>query len=216
MIDIIWVPSVYLQQVILANLSEDIPVIVNKNIANYQLFNTIIDDQLKFKFPKDEIPIFWIGRFDKGKNYKDFLRVLYLLPNEFVGYLILSLEDDPTRFSEALGELQVYGLRDRVKFLLNLSQEELANLYKSSYENKGMFCSTSLAESFGYGVLEAAMAGLPVVSYRVGGLEEHLHYGYDIKFINVGDLENMAEAITNMNWEKSNRINSAVDYLSFY
>ena len=54
-----------------------------------------------------------------------------------------------------------------------------------------------MAESFGYGVLEAAMTGLPVVAYDVGALSEHLDYGYNISMINVGDTVALANAIKN-------------------
>lgn len=194
-IDEIWVPSSYLKSMVESNLGFNKPINVVRNLANAEIFNTGLQPTVEYKFPNGEIPVFWIGRFDKGKNYKDFFRALSLLDKKYVGYVILSMESDPTRYAEALGEIAIYGLSDRVKFFLNLSQQEVSDYYKSAKSIGGVFCSTSLAESFGYGVLEAAMAGLPVVAYDVGGLSEHLNHGYDINMVDVGDTLALAKDI---------------------
>lgn len=197
-VDEIWVPSKYLKVMVEGNLSTPKEIKVVRNLANPEVFNTTSAPKFEYNFPSQEVPIFWIGRFDKGKNYKDFFRALSLLEDKYVGYVILSMENDSTRYAEAIGELAFYNLSNRVKFFLNLSQQEIADFYKSSIKVNGLFCSTSLAESFGYGVLEASMAGLPVVAYDVGGLAEHLEYGYDIKMINVGDTVSLAKAIASL------------------
>lgn len=194
-IDEIWVPSNYLKTIVQGSLSTLKEIKVVRNLANTEVFNKFSTPKFEYTLPSNEIPIFWIGRFDKGKNYKDFFRVLSLLDEKYVGYVILSMENDSSRYAEAIGELSFYGLNDRVKFFLNLSQQEIADLYKSSLSVNGLFCSTSLAESFGYGVLEAAMTGLPVVAYDVGGLSEHLDYNYDIKMVNVGDTIQLKSTI---------------------
>lgn len=205
-VDEIWVPSLYLKYIVSSILDHDITVKVIRNLANSDVFNLDNMPTMNFRFPSDEIPIFWIGRFDKGKNYKDFLRVLSLLDNKYVGYIILSMEKEPNRYAEALGDVAIYQLNDRVKFLLNLTQQEVADLYKNSYEVGGIFCSTSLAESFGYGVLEAAMTGLPVVAYDVGALSEHIDYGYKIDMINVGDTVALANAIKDIDTSEISKI----------
>ena len=194
-VDEIWAPSLYLKSMIESNLDLNKSVKVVRNLANPYIFSSESEPSEKYQFPSDEVPIFWIGRFDKGKNYKDFFRALSLLEKKYVGYVILSMENDPNKYADAIGDLNLYGLNDRVKFFLNLTQHEVADLYKNSRSVQGIFCSTSLAESFGYGVLEAAMAGLPVVAYEVGGLAEHLDYGYDINMINVGDTVALANCI---------------------
>lgn len=199
-IDEIWVPSNYLKTIVESSSTANLVVKVVRNIANSNIFNTISDNKNKYDFPADKVPIFWIGRFDKGKNYKDFFRVLSLLDDRYMGYIILSMENDSARYAEAIGDLAFYNLSDRVKFFLNLSQQEISDFYRSSVKENGLFCSTSLAESFGYGVLEASMAGLPVVAYDVGGLSEHIEQGYDIKMVNVGDTVQLAEKITSIKY----------------
>lgn len=200
-VDEIWVPSNYLKSIIESSSTSNLTVKVIRNLANGNIFNTNAYYSNEYTFPSKEIPIFWIGRFDKGKNYKDFFRVLSLLDEKYIGYIILSMENNVERYSEALGELAIYNLGNRVKFFLNLTQQEIADMYKASTSVNGLFCSTSLAESFGYGVLEAAMTGLPVVAYDVGALSEHLDYGHDVKMINVGDTVKLAEAVSSIEYQ---------------
>lgn len=197
----IWVPSEYLQEIVKGIIGDKSSVIVVPNIVNINVFNPD-KDFVKTYFPKETIPIFWVGRLDKGKNYKDFFRLLSLLPEKYEGYLILSFENEPSRISEALLETELYKINDRVHFLLNLTQSELADLYISSYKSKGIYCSTSLAESFGYGVLEAALTGLPVVTYEVGGIAGHREYDLAMHMVNVGDTDALAKTIKQCNWDR--------------
>lgn len=202
----IWVPSEYLKGIIQGFLSEEIILKVVPNIVNYDIFNpkNIRD---KIYFQEGTQPIFWVGRLDKGKNYKDFFRLLSLLPEKYVGYLILSFEDDPSRISSALLETELYKINNRIHFLLNLTQDELNNLFVYSVASHGIFCSTSLAESFGYAPLEAALSGLPVVTYEVGGISGHKEHNFAIHMINVGDTITMAETITKLKWYDDYRKN---------
>lgn len=199
----IWVPSEYLQTIVLGLLSEGVtvPVRVVANIANTQTFYPPCPEETLFHFEKGTIPVFWVGRLDKGKNYKDFIRAFSLLPKKYHGFIVLSLESEPERISEALLEVESFNLGGRIKFLLNLTQEELARLYRDSTKNRGIFVSTSLAESFGYGVLEAALCGLPVVTYEVGGISGHKKYGFAMHMIDVGDTVQLAKQIRNLDWD---------------
>lgn len=202
----IWVPSLYLKNIIQGFISEDININVVPNIVNIEVFDPqkVVQD---ISFPKNSRPIFWVGRLDKGKNYKDFFRMLSLLPEEYEGYLILSFENEAARISEALLETEMYRINNRVHFLLNLTQTELADLYVNSYESKGIYCSTSLAESFGYGVLEAALCGLPVVTYEVGGISGHRQYDLAMHMVDVGDTSSLAKMVENIQWDIDHKKN---------
>lgn len=196
----IWVPSEYLKGIIQGLINNDTILKVVPNIVNHKVFSpSNISQEIFFK--KNSQPIFWVGRLDKGKNYKDFLRLLSLLPDKYEGYLILSFETEPTRISEALLEAELYRVNERTHFLLNLTQNELANLFANSIKNQGIFCSTSLAESFGYAPLEAALNCLPVVTYEVGGISGHKDYNFAIHMVNVGDTVDMANKISNLDWQ---------------
>ncbi|WP_043496727.1 glycosyltransferase family 4 protein [Georgenia sp. SUBG003] len=140
-------------------------------------------------------PLVWVGRFDKGKNFRDFLRLMSLLPTEFVGVVVVSLEHDPDRMAQFLSEVAYFRLEDRVSLHMNLDQARMAAVYRAAARAGGTFCSTSLAESFGYGVLEAMHCGLPAVAYAVGALSEHRTAGGELKLVDVGDLDALADAI---------------------
>jgi glycosyltransferase involved in cell wall biosynthesis len=187
----VWTPSKYLKEIVDSML----PAIcagganVIKNLVNVENFNSKGPVASLDNLPTDRIPLVWVGRLDKGKNFKDFVRILSCLPEEYIAIVILSLENDPARMAEALYETDCHSLRSRVKFLLNVSQSDMSAIYRAVNKRKGVFCSTSLAESFGYCVVEAVLTGLPVVAYDVGALPEHLEIPFAIKMVDVGDVD---------------------------
>ncbi|GAA2551283.1 glycosyltransferase involved in cell wall biosynthesis [Neomicrococcus aestuarii] len=107
-----------------------------------------------------KIPLLWIGRFDSGKAFAHFARLLGSLPDNYVGHVVVSLEDDPTRANKFLSECAAMGVLSRVRIYLNLSPKTMANAYRSVRDAKGWLVSTSLNESFGYAVAEATSCGL--------------------------------------------------------
>lgn len=141
------------------------------------------------------VPLVWIGRLDKGKNAADFLRVLSLLPSDYFGVVILSFEDQPNRMAEFLGLASSLGVDARIRVLLNLAQAQISEIYRHAQANGGFFCSTSLGESFGYGVAEALSAGLDSVAYDVGALGELSSVEANYHLVPVGDLHGFAERI---------------------
>lgn len=60
------------------------------------------------------------------------------------------------------------GLRGRVRFLGNVSHEELLPLYRAAE----VVVNPSLSESFGMSVVEGMACGIPIVGTRVGGMRE--------------------------------------------
>lgn len=139
-------------------------------------------------------PLLWIGRFENTqKNYIDFLRVLKLLPDNFYGLMIASLETDPARMGSLLAAAAYYDVEDRVDVYLNVAQQEMGSIHRAVAERGGVFCSTALSESFGYGVAEAGACGASVVAYDVGPLREHPIEDY--RLVPVGSLVGMAGAI---------------------
>ena len=110
------------------------------------------------------IPLLWIGRFDQGKAYAHFLRVIAALPQEYVGHVVVSLEDDPHRAERFFAEAAGLGVLERVRLYLNLTPQALGEFYRSVRDADGWLVSTSLKESFGYAVAEATNAGLRVAA----------------------------------------------------
>lgn len=141
-----------------------------------------------------QIPVLWIGRLENTqKNYLDFLRVVKLLPERYYGLMVVSLDDNPARFAKSLTEAAMLGVEDRIDLMLNIAQQDVADLHRAVAQAGGVYCSTALSETFGYGVLEAGLCGVPVAAYDVGPLSDHHLDRYAL--VPVGSLRGLAEAI---------------------
>lgn len=192
-LDEIWVPSNFLRDVLQRQLQPDHHglVRVNPNLVDKDLFSPISSAQ-DFAFG-DQIPLIWVGRFDLGKNPRDFLRILAELPSRYVGIFILSLENDPTRADDFFSEAFTLNVSHRIRFLLNLRPQQMAQLYRYAARKNGAYCSTSLGESFGYTIAEAIRCGLHVVAYDVGAIAEQKCAGLDL--VDVGDMDAFKHAV---------------------
>lgn len=196
----VWVPSDYLADVVRAILPPvtNVPVEVCPNLVDNFVFSK--DGPVEsWTSLEGTRPLIWVGRFDKGKNCRDFIRALSILPAEFVGVVIVSMENSPERMASFLADVASYKLQQRVRIMMNLAPEEIADLYRFARDSAGFFVSTSLGESFGYGVAEAMSTGLPVVAYDVGAIEERAHDLGDLSLVPVGDIHSLAGALVDWN-----------------
>jgi glycosyltransferase involved in cell wall biosynthesis len=190
------VPSAHLQRVVARLLSKNVGdrIRVVPNLVDSSVFKPDAEE-----FGLDalggRIPLLWIGRFDKGKNVRDFIRVLACLPDRYAGIAIVSLESDPSRISDVLADVNFYGLQDRFHIMLNLSQQTIAGMYVDARNRGGALCSTSLGESFGYSVAEALASGLPAVAYDVGAIGELVHSGRTAHLVPIGDILGFVAAV---------------------
>lgn len=188
-----WVPSLYLRDVViqlLPGIYQD-RVLVRPNIVNKSIFSESVPSEGNKAL--DGIPLLWVGRFDKGKNPKDFLRILSILPPEYCGVFVVSLEGDSERTDDFISEAFSYGVANRIKLFMNLSSEEMGRLCQQIKSRNGLYCSTSLGESFGYSVAECLSSGLGVVAYDVGAISEFK--SSKLSLIDVGDMFAFAEKV---------------------
>lgn len=156
-------------------------------------------------FPADGKPVVWVGRFDQGKGFQYAVRTLAQLPKEYVGIFIVSLEHDPARISAFFSECDAMGIRDRVHLLMDLTPEEMANIYRSAAAQAGVFISTSLMESFGYAIAESMACGLSCVAFELPILS--LHEG-PLTSVPIGDVLGMSEAIQSVSSESKSSISN--------
>lgn len=203
-VDEVWAPSTWAANLIesLAVRRQHITVKVVPNLVDTERFNTIGPSM-----PLDvgeKTPISWIGRLENTqKNYLDFLRTLSVLPDSYVGITVFSLENSPDRLEEFLGQAALLGVVDRLRIYSNLPQDKVGDLHRGVRDQGGLFFSTSLSESFGYAVYEAASCGCPVVSYDVGPLRSHPISG--VRFVPVGDIRAAAAKIAEISRDRKAR-----------
>ncbi|WP_156125261.1 hypothetical protein [Kocuria sp. ZOR0020] len=91
------VPSVYMATQLEPLLPTDHvdQVTVVPNLVDTSVFT--FDEALEEPAQISSRPLIWVGRFDKGKGYRYFLRLLAQLPDNYHGVVIVSLETGPDR-----------------------------------------------------------------------------------------------------------------------
>lgn len=194
------VPSLYLRNLVDSLMPPLVDTLIQvvENKVDESVFSPTVEAS-PWEFAPGSMPLVWIGRFDKGKNPRDFLRVLSLLPVEYFGILIVSMESEPHRAASFLADVAAYGLDSRVKVMMNLPQVEIASLYRFVASNNGAFVSTSLGESFGFGVAEALACGLDTVAYEVGALSERTApKGCKYVLVDVGDITGLSRQVARL------------------
>ncbi|MDJ0321724.1 glycosyltransferase [Pseudarthrobacter sp. PS3-L1] len=196
-IDEIRVPSQYLAEVVKSLVPQDFAFLVQveKNLVDLTVFSAE-GTTGTWNMKSGIRPLIWVGRFDKGKNCRDFVRALSLLTPEFVGVVVVSMEDSPDRMAGFLADAAAYGVSHRLEVMMNLAPADVASLYRYARDRSGYFVSTSLGESFGYGVAESMATGLPAIAYSVGAIEERLSDWGSLELVPVGDIEELANRIS--------------------
>lgn len=191
-------PSRFMADQIIPLLPEDEShkAVTVPNLVDHRLFRPphASSDTGVYDFG-DSIPLIWVGRFDKGKSYRSFVRLLGVLPQHYVGVLITSMENDPQRAGDFYGEVYTQGVNARTTVLLNVPQHEIADIYRAATVAGGYLVSTSLLESFGYTVAEAIATGLRVVAFQLPALREHPDPGRLVRFVDIGSVTEMRDAI---------------------
>ncbi len=215
-IDQIWVPSSFQRDLVSGFLAPKVRerIRIVPNWADPSTFNATVpplwpDDG------GDRIPLLWVGRFESPeKNAPDLLRVLSMLPEAYHAIMVLSFDTSTQPTAEILSTALAYGIADRVSLFHNLTPHGMASVYRAVALRSGILCSTGLFESFGLGIVEASLCGLPVVAFAVGALREHVELGFSIDFVEVGDVAAMVEAIVRLQdksaWRAASTANIAV------
>lgn len=128
-----------------------------------------------------------IGSLTRTKNQQLILRALPLLPNN---YSLTIVGDGPDR--KMLRQLaESLGIEDRVTFAGRLEPSGVAHALSEAH----IMVHTALGETFGYVYIEAAQAGVPVVS-TTSELAEEMIPRYAPGLICDRSPEGLAETIT--------------------
>ncbi|MBD2846734.1 glycosyltransferase family 4 protein [Paenibacillus sp. IB182496] len=154
-------------------------------------------------YPKKSFPIVaWIGRIEKNKNWREFLRIGSKLRERFPS-LYLWLFDDAELFEKS--ELEDFyvlaaelGLSDCLIRQSNVPHELMADYLSLIGDSGGCLCSTSITEGFGYAVAEAMLCRCPVLSTNSDGVKAFVIPETTGMFYEIGDIDQAAELATTL------------------
>lgn len=139
-----------------------------------------------------EYALLIVGRLDARERYKGHDRVMSALPflkhpdGREVIFLIAGDGDDRSRLQ---AQACASGIADRVRFLGQVSSEDLPDLYRAA----DIFVLPSSGEGFGIVFLEAMACGTPALGLAVGGAPDALADGALGAIVN--DDEDLTKAL---------------------
>ena len=152
----------------------------------------------------EKLTVLYVGRLEKRKGIQDLFtaipHVLQRIPNvEFIiagadnsihdGFQSQTGMDYFTFFSK-----NYPGYLSKVRFLGEVSEEQLSSLYQSC----DLFVAPSLYESFGLIYLEAMNYAKPVIGCRAGGIPEVVDDGVTGRLVDPNSPKQLAEAIVTL------------------
>lgn len=141
--------------------------------------------------------ILYIGRLDKVKGAPQFIEALnYLKDQQWCAEIV----GDGELFKDLEERVEKLGLKERIKFLGRLSNDEVDRCYQR--------CSMAvmpsmIPESFGLVGIEAMAFGKPVVAFDSGGIREWLIDGETGFLVKRGDIKAFVNRISQLLEEES-------------
>lgn len=160
--------------------------------AKYQVLPNVVDESI-FYPPKTSPPLYqsikkilFVGRLHPIKGLELLLRSLDYLSKFRDDFELHIVGDGPL-----IHKLKNYAVNYKVRFYGFLSKREIAELMRRS----AFLVLPSYQENLPCVVIEAHMAGLPVVASRVGGVVELITPENGI-MVSPGDEDELAEAIS--------------------
>ena len=111
--------------------------------------------------------VLWVGRpYDERKDYPGLACLATSMVQDDVDFAVVAACSDT--YPLTLDEW----LPDTVQQHRNLTQPELAAMYRRVAASGGCTVSTSVCEGFGMAIVESMACGCPVVVPRIGGISE--------------------------------------------
>jgi glycosyltransferase involved in cell wall biosynthesis len=124
----------------------------------------------RWNLPADRPLLLFIGRFIPAKGLLDVIRACRLLRERGQEFLLLCVGDGPAR-GHAEAEAGRCGLRERVRFLGYLREDQAADFYAHS---TALVFPTYHYEGFPLAIFHAAAAGLPILTTRIRAAADYL------------------------------------------
>jgi len=111
----------------------------------------------------DKRPICYIGRMDSLKNSKELLKIFAAISSKSDEYTLVLAGNVTPDYMDIDEVTKQLGIKENTHYLGAVPFESVDGLLESVKNNRGIFISTSLGESFGLSVLEAMANGVPVL-----------------------------------------------------
>jgi glycosyltransferase involved in cell wall biosynthesis len=137
--------------------------------------------------------VLFVGRLCEAKNLPLWLDVAQIVSQQVPGARFLIVGDGENR-DDLEARTKALGLKERVKFAGPVAHSELPAIYA----NADVFLLTSNHEGFGRVILEAQLAGVPVVSTACSGPEDLIVHGETGLLFQKGDKEGLAAGIVSV------------------
>jgi len=143
-------------------------------------------------FPEGRV-ILTVGRWAASERYKgvdDLIKAVAQLQTKFPGLCLAAVGDgdDLPRLEKIASDL---GVSESIRFLTNLSREEIAACYARSE----IFALPSTGEGFGLVFLEAMAFAKPLIGAARGGITDIIENRVNGLLVPAGDLRSLVEAL---------------------
>jgi glycosyltransferase involved in cell wall biosynthesis len=164
-----------------------------KQILNMKLMDK---KELARKFNIEGDYILFVGTLQPRKNVARLIEAFSKLKNNLT---LVIIGKKGWQYEDILSAPSQFGVSDKVKFLENVSDEELPSFYK----NAECFVLPSLYEGFGLPIVEAMQYGCPVVTSNISSLPEA--GGDAALYVDPKDVGDIARKITQVLEDKELR-----------
>ena len=139
-----------------------------------------------------------VARLTRHKGIDTGIRVLAQLASEYpdLGYAVVGTGDDLPEL-ESLG--RVLGVADRIKFLGQVPEADLPEVYNSAEIYLGLSrIMPERVEGFGISLAEASASGLPVVAGSSGGIPETVEDGVSGRLVSPEQVNDVSVAVRSL------------------
>lgn len=172
-VDFVIVPSKYQKSLIQSKLEHKKIHILGNAVNNH------------IRYWKDSMPkygkkiVLWVGRIDQHKNWRLFLRIASELHkrDDYLFWIVGGLKSESLEICEFEKMIYQYGLECVVRWIPQVSYDQISKIYSCVANSGGCYISTSINESFGMTIIEAMACKCPVIVNQVGALPELVEDG---------------------------------------
>ena len=177
-------------------------VVREVGLAPTQLF--VVNNPLNWEFEqaalripieKETINVLCFGVIDRKKGVLDILQAAKLLGVDCqVNFQLVGTEREPGVFNEIASIMKAGDLNSKISLMGPVFDHAKIKIFREA----AVFLLPSYAENFPLVVLEAAAAGLPIITTRVGATPEFFEHDVSALFIDTGSPLQIAEAIRSL------------------